>query len=310
MAGTARRIDGHDPAQVEGALTEAQGSDRPTLIACRTTIGYGAPTKGGTASDPRLAARRRTRSPARASGSAGPTRPFEIPEPILEAWRAIGRRGAAARDAWQARLAAKDASAQGRVRAGPRRPAARGAGSGPARPQAQAGRGAAELGDPQVEPGSAAGADRRDPRDGRRLGRPHPLQQHRHQVDARAQSGEHPAAATSTTACASTRMVAAMNGIALHRGLIPYGGTFLIFSDYCRPAIRLACLMRQRVIIVFTHDFHRARRGRPDPPADRASRQPARDAQSARHAAGRSDRDRRMLDACADARRRPDRRLR
>ncbi len=72
-------------------------------------------------------------------------------------------------------------------------------------------------------------------------------------------------------------MAAAMNGMALHGGIIPYSGTFLVFSDYCRPAIRLAALMGQRVIHVMTHDFDRARRGRPDASAGRAARGAARD---------------------------------
>ena len=76
-------------------------------------------------------------------------------------------------------------------------------------------------------------------------------------------------------------MAAAMNGMALHGGIIPYSGTFLVFSDYCRPAIRLAALMGERVIHVMTHDFDRPRRGRPDPPAGRASRGAARDPEPA-----------------------------
>ena len=71
-------------------------------------------------------------------------------------------------------------------------------------------------------------------------------------------------------------MAAAMNGMALHGGIIPYSGTFLVFSDYCRPAIRLAALMGERVIYVMTHDFDRPRRGRPDASAGRASRRAAR----------------------------------
>ena len=87
-------------------------------------------------------------------------------------------------------------------------------------------------------------------------------------------------------------MVAAMNGMAVHGGVIPYGGTFLVFADYCRPALRLAALMRQRVIFVATHDFDRARRGRPDPPAGRAPGQPARDPEHAGVPARRRGRDR------------------
>ena len=75
-------------------------------------------------------------------------------------------------------------------------------------------------------------------------------------------------------------MAAAMNGLALHGGIVPYGGTFLVFTDYCRPSIRLSALMGQRVIYVMTHDLDRARRGRPDPSAGRASCGAPRHAQS------------------------------
>ena len=76
-------------------------------------------------------------------------------------------------------------------------------------------------------------------------------------------------------------MAAAMNGMALHGGIVPYSGTFLVFSDYCRPAIRLAALMGKRVIHVMTHDFDRPRRRRTDASAGRASRRAARNSESA-----------------------------
>ena len=94
-------------------------------------------------------------------------------------------------------------------------------------------------------------------------------------------------------------MAAAMNGMALHGGVIPYGGTFLVFTDYARPAIRLSALQQAKVIYVMTHDSDRAWRGRPDPPADRASAEPARDARPARLSAGRRGRDGGMLGARA-----------
>ena len=90
-------------------------------------------------------------------------------------------------------------------------------------------------------------------------------------------------------------MAAAANGMALHGGIIPCVGTFFVFSDYLRPALRLSAIMRQRVVYVLTHDCHRSRGGRPDASSGRASRQPARDAQSARVPARRRDGDRRML---------------
>ena len=94
-------------------------------------------------------------------------------------------------------------------------------------------------------------------------------------------------------------MAAAMNGMALHGGIIPYRGTFLVFSDYCRPAIRLAALMGMRVIHVMTHDFDRARRGRADASAGRASGGAARDSEPARVPPGRRGRDGRVLAARA-----------
>ena len=92
-------------------------------------------------------------------------------------------------------------------------------------------------------------------------------------------------------------MAAAMNGMALHGGVLPYGGTFLVFSDYSRPAIRLGALQGAKVVHVMTHDFDRAWRGRADPPADRASPGAAGDARPARLSSGRRGRDGRMLGA-------------
>ena len=94
-------------------------------------------------------------------------------------------------------------------------------------------------------------------------------------------------------------MAAAMNGLALHGGIVPYGGTFLVFTDYCRPAIRLSALMGQRVIYVMTHDFDRARRGRPHASAGRASGGAARHPQPQRVPSGGRDRDGGMLGAGA-----------
>src|SRR5690606_34096472 len=197
-------VDGHDPAAIEAALAEAEGADRPSLIACRTTIGYGAPNKAGTAAT--HGAPLGTNEVAAARGELGwPHPPFEIPPAILETWRGFGARGAAARAAWQERLATRPAelaAESGRVRAGARpgrarglagasRDAAGGAGrrvragaggrsagrprGGAARAQAALRRGAAELGDAQGQPRGARGLHPGDAGDGRRLGRPHRL---------------------------------------------------------------------------------------------------------------------------------------
>ncbi len=113
----------------------------------------------------------------------------------------------------------------------------------------------------------AGDADGRDPGDDRRLGRPDRLEQHQDQgIGAPITRGDY-AGRYVHYGVREHGMAAAMNGMALHGGIIPYGGTFLVFTDYCRPAIRLSALMGQRVIYVMTHDFDRPRRGRPDPPA-------------------------------------------
>ena len=105
-------------------------------------------------------------------------------------------------------------------------------------------------------------------------------------------------------------MAAAMNGIALHGGFVPAGATFLVFTDYARPAMRIAALAGIPVVYVMTHDFDRPRRGRPDPPAGGASGGASRHAEDARVPPGGRDRDGRMLAARARAHRRPDRRSR
>ena len=248
----ARRIDGHDPAAIAAAIAAAQQSDRPTLIACRTTIGFGAPTKGGTAkahgsplgADEIAAARQRR-------GWSAPA--VEIPAAILEQWRAAGARGRPARLAWQARLAASDpqhhAEFERRMRGELNAMFAAEVRAVKATlaqaPKAIATRSASEaaLGPltaalPEMIGGSAdlTGSNNTRPK-GMTV------------LDAADYGGrfihygvrEH-------------GMAAAMNGMALHGGVIPYSGTFLVFSDYCRPAIRLAALMGQRVILVMTHD--------------------------------------------------------
>ncbi len=296
-------IDGHDPAQIEQALTDAQASDRPTLIACRTVIAYGAPTKAGTASahgsplgpDEIAATRERL---------GWPHAPFELPSAILEGWRAIGRRGAEHRSAWQARLEARDPAAReeferaqaGRLPEGLDRVLQehkqRMAEEKPSWATRKASQEALEVftaAIPEMVGGSAdlTGSNLTDTKAISEM------------------TPEHPGGRYIHYGVREHGMAAAMNGMALHRGIIPYGGTFLIFTDYCRPAIRLAALMGQRVMYRDDPRFHRAGRGRPDPSVDRAAAGPARDAQSLGHAAGRSDRDRGVLGTGDRARGRP-----
>ena len=245
-------IDGHDPAVIEAALAAAQDADRPSLIACRTTIGYGAPNKAGTAAthgaplgaDEVAAARREL-------GWSHP--PFEIPAAILSAWRACGARGAALREAWEARLTARPAELVAefeRVHAGDLPPGVDGvlralkqrlAEEQPTWATRKASQEALEAFTPAIPEMVGGSADLTG------------------SVNTKTAALEPIAPATPGGryihfGVREHAMAAALNGMALHRGVIPYGGTFLIFSDYCRPAIRLAALMGQRVIFVLTHD--------------------------------------------------------
>ena len=245
-------VDGHDPAAVQAALAEAQQADRPFLIACRTTIGYGAPNKAGTAAthgsplggEEVAAARRQL---------GWPHPPFEVPPAVLEAWRDFGRRGAATRAAWQARLSARPAELAAefeRARAGDlpagldgalRALKRRLAEERPTWATRKASQEVLEAFTPAVPEMVGGSADL--------TGSVNTKAAAMEPMTAEAPGGRYIHFGVREHA-----MVAALNGMALHRGVIPYGGTFLVFSDYCRPAIRLAALMGQRVILVLTHD--------------------------------------------------------
>ena len=247
-----RTVDGHDPAAVAAALAEAQQADRPFLIACRTTIGYGAPNKAGTAAthgsplggEEVAAARRQL---------GWPHPPFEVPPAVLEAWRDLGRRGAATRAAWQARLSARPAELAAefeRARAGDlpagldgalRALKRRLAEERPTWATRKASQEVLEAFTPAVPEMVGGSADL--------TGSVNTKAAAMEPMTAEAPGGRYIHFGVREHA-----MVAALNGMALHRGVIPYGGTFLVFSDYCRPAIRLAALMGQRVILVLTHD--------------------------------------------------------
>jgi transketolase len=249
----ASRIDGHDPDAIAQAIEQAKSSARPTLIACRTTIGFGAPTKAGTEKSHGAALGKDEIAGARANlGWSEPA--FEIPADVRERWRAAGQRSKAARAAWEQRLQAlasgKRAEFERRMRGElPQEKLAHAVRlvkeQLAAIPKEIATRAASEN---ALEALSAAlpemvggSADLTGSNNTRAKGMT---------VLSAADYGgrfihygvrEH-------------AMAAAMNGMALHGGIIPYSGTFLCFADYCRPAIRLAALMGQRVIHVMTHD--------------------------------------------------------
>ncbi len=246
------RVDGHDPTAIATAIEAAQGTDRPSLIACRTVIGYGAPNKQGTAAT--------HGSPLGADEIAAareeldwPHIPFEIPSDIRDAWRISGLRSGQARRAWEKRLGELDRDTRAEFERRTRGELT--VGLAPAirdlkqkfvsdkpdtatRSASQVVLGAINEALPDTVGGSA---DLTPSNNTQSKGLP--------VLSADDYSGrfihygvrEH-------------GMAAAMNGMSLHGGVVPYSGTFLVFSDYCRPAIRLAALMGKRVIHVMTHD--------------------------------------------------------
>ncbi|MGX9115748.1 transketolase [Mesorhizobium sp. BHbsci] len=243
-------VDGHDMGAVAAAIEAAQQSDRPSLIACRTVIGKGAPNLGGSEKthgaplgDAEIAATRENIGWAYA--------PFEVPDDILFAWREIAERGQAARRDWEQRLAASSRRAAFESAVAGNLPDAvfevlgafrkehvEKATKVATRKASEMALGAINATTNLTVGGSAdlthsnltitKGMDRIAPDDyaGRYIH--YGIREH--------------------------GMAAAMNGIALHGGFVPYGGTFLCFADYARGAMRLSALMGQRVIYVMTHD--------------------------------------------------------
>jgi transketolase len=247
------RIDGHDPEAIALAIENAkQVTDRPSLIACRSIIGYGAPTKQGTA-----ATHGSPLGPEEIEGARDRLRwshaPFEVPKPILAAWRAAGTRNRAAHEIWAKAANRLDAVTRGRlvdpVDAETRKAIA----AAVKALKADFIREGAKLATRQssqkviekllpVVPGLIGGS-----------------------ADLTGSNGTLTKLHTAVTpkdfsgtyihyGVREHGMAAAMNGMALHGGIVPYGGTFLVFSDYCRPSIRLSALMGKRVIYVMTHD--------------------------------------------------------
>jgi transketolase len=240
--------DGHDFADIQRALDEALTDDRPSLVACRTVIGKGAPNKQGS---------HNVHGSPLGADEVAATRaalgwdlpPFELPGDLLAAWRGFGARGAKAHAAWAARLAGHDKAAEFNRRMAGDLPegeeAAKAFQAMLTNPQKVATRKASEIAlevltplVPEMVGGSA---------------------------DLTGSNNTKTKATTPLTrddyagryvyyGIREFGMAAAMNGMALHGGVIPYGGTFLVFSDYCRNAIRMSALQRARVIYVMTHD--------------------------------------------------------
>lgn len=246
------RVDGHDPEAVAKEIAAAKASDRPSLIACKTTIGFGAPTMQGTEAVHGSALG--AEEVARARQTLGwPYPAFEIPAGILSAWRGFGARGGKERAAWEKRLAGAEAKVQDAFTAGVSGalPAEFGAtvealkkGFSAEKPKLATRQSSQKVLEALVAavPNLLGGSADLTGSVGTKTKNYVP-------VTARNYGGTY-----IHYGVREHGMGAAMNGIALHRGFIPYGGTFLVFADYSRPAIRLAALMGQRVVHVLTHD--------------------------------------------------------
>ena len=243
-------VDGHDMAAVSDAITTAKSdAKRPSLIRCKTVIGYGAPKKAGTSGihgaplgDEEIAGAR--------SALGWTSGPFEIPADVAANWRAVGAKGQADRTAWEARKAATDSTAFDMAMNGNWDDAVEKAvlqwkNSLASEPQKLATRLASQKAIEAILPACPAlfggSADLTGSNNTRVAA---------HEVF----SADNYAGSYIHYGVREHGMAAAMNGIALHGGAIPYGATFLVFTDYCRPSIRLSALMRQRAIYVMTHD--------------------------------------------------------
>lgn len=244
-------IDGHDQDAIEKALHEAKKStDKPTLIAAKTTIGFGAPKKAGT--EKVHGAPLGAEELAGAKEALGITYPaFEIPTEILENWRAAGTRSQNLRGEWESRLAANGKKDEFTRRMSGKLPAdfaqvmadykRKLAEDKPKVASRKASQMALEVINKAVPETLAGSADLTH---SNLTNTPETLP---FQADNRL--GRY-----MMYGIREHEMGAAMNGVTLHGGLIPYGGTFMVFTDYARPAIRLSALMEQRVIYVMTHD--------------------------------------------------------
>ena len=245
-----RRIDGHDPEQIASAMAWATKSRKPTLIACRTIIGFGAPSKAGTAGSHGSPLGGSEAEAAKAAlGWKHP--PFEVPADIKDSWEAAGRRSTGTRRSWLKRLAKHPQKAEFERAMAGRLPenwhtalAALRASQVDERPKIAtrtASQRALEALVPSVPEMVGGSADLTGSNNTNVKGFP-------------AISRDNFAGRFVHWGIREHGMAAAMNGMALHGGIIPYSGTFLVFADYLRPALRLAALMRQRVIHVLTHD--------------------------------------------------------
>ena len=240
--------DGHDFGDIRRALDEALSSERPSLVACKTVIGKGSPNKQGTSATHGAPLGADEIAAARAE-LGWDAAPFEIPGEVLDDWRSTGQRGASARSEWNGRIENHGDRPEFERRM---------AGDLPddfsldsyiaslmAEPQKVATRKASEMALGHINemlPETIGGSADLTGSNNTKAGGIGPF-------TADDRSGRY-----IYYGIREFGMAAAMNGMALHGGVIPYGGTFLVFTDYCRAAIRLSALQQTRAIYVMTHD--------------------------------------------------------
>ena len=245
-------VDGHDMDAVAAALEAAKNDDRPSLIACKTTIGYGAPNKGGTSAthgaplgDEEIAAAREFLN--------WPHAPFVIPDDVLGAWREAGARSASVSTAWKSKFDAlsDDVKTDFNRRLNKDLPSElvpainaykKDLVENPVGPATRiASQMALEVINPIMQETIGGSADL--------TGSNMTLTKDLNPITPNDFSGRY-----MYYGVREFGMATAMNGMALHGEYMPYGGTFMVFTDYCRPAIRLSALMKQRVVYVMSHD--------------------------------------------------------
>jgi len=243
-------VDGHDQDAVKAAIKAALADPRPSIIACKTTIGKGSPNKAGSHKVHGAPLGADELRATRAGLGFGPES-FVIPDEILTTWRAIGDGKKVAREAWEARLAASpnkaafEAAVSGVLPASYDEAVAKLAASHAETKPKIATRVASQKALEAIVPATSSvvgGSADLTPSNNTYVA-----------GTAEVAPGEF-AGRYIHFGIREFGMTAALNGLALHGGFIPYGGTFLVFSDYARPALRLAALMGTKIVFVGTHD--------------------------------------------------------
>ena len=243
-------VDGHDADAVETAIAEARKSDKPAFIACKTIIGYGAPNRGGTAKAHGEALGDEEIALAREQ-LVWKSEPFELPEAVVKGWREVGTRGREARETWEKRLASSADRERFQSAVATTLPSGLAgelasfrqalSADAPKVATRKASEMALEVINRVTDMTIGGSADL--------TGSNNTLTKGMQSITPDDFSGRY-----IHYGVREHGMAAAMNGLALHGGFVPYGGTFLVFADYARGAIRLSALMGLRVVYVLTHD--------------------------------------------------------